>query len=155
MDRPQWDRLTWEDVEAAVRDGQPCRFEIEDGRIRAAYGHTISTALRREPSVPPETLFHATEEAALPDIWRVGLRPMGRQFVHLTEDLEYALRIARSNQNGVVLVVDARTAVGAGVVFHRANEHVWLVAELEPRFVRPSGVGVDVGHQTSTAEGAR
>jgi putative RNA 2'-phosphotransferase len=155
MDRPQWGRLTWEDVEAAIREGQPGRFEIEGDRVRAAYGHTITIAPSREPSMPPGKLFHATDQEALADIRRVGLRPMGRQFVHLTEDMEYALRIARFKEKGAVLVVDAAAAVGEGVVFYRANEHVWLVAELEPRFMRPSGIGVDVTHQESAPEEAR
>jgi putative RNA 2'-phosphotransferase len=155
MDRPQWGRLTWEDVEAAVREGQPGRFEIQGDRIRAAYGHTITIAPRREPSMPPGKLFHATEEEALADIWRVGQRPMGRQFVHLTEDMEFALRIARFKEKGAVLVVDVVAAVGEGVVFYRANEHGWLVAELEPRFMRSSGIGIDVTPQGRVAEEVR
>src|SRR4051794_31945916 len=143
LDRPQWGRLEWTDVLAAVRSGQPGRFEIEGDRIRAAYGHSIPVSPRWAPSPPPEKLFHATEEEALPEISRVGLRAMARQFVHLTEDLEYALRIARSNEKGVVLVVDTRAAVRAGVVFYRANDHIWLVAELEPRFLQPSGISID------------
>lgn len=142
LDRPRWRGLTWEDVEAAIRQGEPGRFEVAGGRIRAAYGHSIPLAPVREPAAPPETLFHATPLLALPDVLRDGLKPMRRQFVHLTADASYARRLLDPPEGGTILLVLSREANDAGVPFYRANEHVWLVPELPPRFLRPAGAGL-------------
>src|SRR5262249_60293040 len=53
-------------------------------------------------------------------------KAMQRQFVHLTEDLEYASRVASSRQSDTILLVHARGAHLAGIRFYRGNYHVWL-----------------------------
>lgn len=133
--RFDWDPLRWKDVECVIRAGEPARFDIREGRIRAAYGHSFPVASPYLRAEPPETLFHATTPEALPRILEKGLEPMQRQFVHLTEDVNYARRVARSRQSDTVLLVFARRAHEAGTCFYRGNYHVWLATSILPEFL--------------------
>ena len=133
FDRYEWALLNWPHIELAIRGSG--RYEIEAGRIRAAYGHSIPLGIIPDVLVPPEALFHGTAEDALPIIFRDGLKPMGRRFVHLSSDRDYALRVANAKLGNAVLVVLADQAHAAGLTFRRANEHVWLTERVDPPFL--------------------
>ena len=63
-------RVAVEDVEAAVALPGKRRYEIAGDRVRARYGHSVSSAIEREPAEPPETLFHGTTRDVVPAILR-------------------------------------------------------------------------------------
>src|SRR5262245_18839168 len=69
-----------------VETGQPQRYEIKDGLIRATYGHSKSQRLGATveyPAVePPTLLYHGTHPGALRAIRQYGLKAMQRQYVH-------------------------------------------------------------------------
>jgi putative RNA 2'-phosphotransferase len=131
--RYDWALLEWSHIELAIQDSG--RYQVKAGRIRAAYGHSIPLGILPDIRVPPTALFHGTAENALPMIFREGLKPMGRRFVHLSSDRDYALRVANSKQGHAVLVVLADQAHAAGITFRRANEHVWLTEGIERAFL--------------------
>jgi putative RNA 2'-phosphotransferase len=135
FDRPEWENVEWRHVESAIQANDPYRFDIRDGSIRAAYGHSIHVASPYLRAEPPDTLFHATTPEAVSRILKTGLEPMQRQFVHLTEDLEYASRVASSRQSDTILLVHARGAHLAGIRFYRGNYHVWLALRVPPEFL--------------------
>ena len=60
------------------------RHEVVGDRIRALYGHSLPGKLRRETAKPPAMLFHGTSPEAAEKILREGLKPMRRQYVHLS-----------------------------------------------------------------------
>lgn len=126
FDRYDWALLEVADVERVIHDRGEARFERRDGRIRASYGHSIELGKLPPIETPPELLFHGTAEAAVPLILTDGLKPMGRRFVHLTSDCDYAQRVANAKSGSVILVVAAAEAHAGGLIFRRANEHVWL-----------------------------
>jgi putative RNA 2'-phosphotransferase len=119
-------------LEDVVRDSPKQRFELVDDRIRARYGHSVPGRIVREPGTPPAELYHGTSESAAASILRDGLRPMRRQYVHLSVTREMAESVGRRKGGRVrVLTVDTPAARAAGVEFLRGNEIVWL-AELVP-----------------------
>jgi putative RNA 2'-phosphotransferase len=129
---PGWGALTVADVEAMVAGASKERHEVQNGRIRALYGHSMPGRIQRVAGEPPHSLFHGTSPAAAEAILVDGLLPMGRQFVHLSVDRGMAVAVgARKAEAPVVLRVDARAAVNAGVRFYAGNEKVWL-ADLVP-----------------------
>ena len=75
------------------------RYEIRDGRIRAAQGHSIPVDLGLAGSVPPEDLFHGTVERFLPSIRRQGLVSGDRSHVHLSADRSPAEVVVRGTGN--------------------------------------------------------
>jgi putative RNA 2'-phosphotransferase len=121
--------VTREQVVAVVAQVEPekQRFTIEGNDIRANYGHSFAQRIEHEPAPPPDLLYHGTHAGAVADILREGLRPMARQYVHLTTDREMARRVGARHGVPSVLRIDVARALAAGVVFYRANRTFWLV----------------------------
>lgn len=134
---PEFRALSADEAAAAVRDLDAERFEVRDGRVRARYGHSFPVHQFAPAAVPPETLFHGTADGTTLAISHDGLRPMGRYYVHLTSDPDYAAGVGTAKGKGEsrVLLVRARAAHYAGVPFYRANAHVWLVAEVPAEYL--------------------
>jgi putative RNA 2'-phosphotransferase len=122
-------------VEGEAGDGKR-RFQVEGGRIRAQYGHSIAQPIHYEPCVPPPLLYHGTSPRALASIRREGIRPMERQYVHLSPDRETAVRVGgRHDERPIVLTVRAGEAHAAGVEFYQADEAVYLSGCIPAEFV--------------------
>jgi len=112
------------------------RFQVEGNRIRARYGHSIAQPIRYEPCTPPSLLYHGTSPDRLEAIRREGLKPMERQYVHLSPDYKTAIRVGvRHADHPVVLTVRAADAHAAGVEFYRADEAVYLARHIPPEFL--------------------
>ena len=68
------------------------RFELKDDKIRALYGHSyyyssnLFTKIHKTASKPPAILYHGTSPSAAKNIMSEGLRPINRQYVHLSTD---------------------------------------------------------------------
>ena len=126
-------------VEQGCGDGKR-RFEVKEGRIRARYGHSLAQPIRYEPCTPPALLYHGTSPDALDGIRREGLKPMGRQYVHLSPDVETARRVGvRHDETPVVLTVRAAEAHAAGIEFYRADEAVGLAKHVTGEFLEIPG----------------
>ena len=136
---PNFRWATRADVMAVVQgeagDGKR-RFQVEGGRIRARYGHSIAQPIHYEPCAPPSLLYHGTSPRALAAIRRQGIEPMERQYVHLSPDREMAVRVgARHDERPVVVTVYAAEAHAAGVAFYQADEVVYLARHIPVEFV--------------------
>ncbi|MBN9517279.1 RNA 2'-phosphotransferase [bacterium] len=132
-----WATLDREQVVDAIRHTDPGRFEVRDGLVRARYGHSVPLGSPGERRTPPDVLLHGTSAAAVTTVLTTGLRPMGRAFVHLTSNPDYAAQVATAKGGGGVIRVRSREAAGAGVEFFRANPHVWLARDVPPVFIDP------------------
>lgn len=129
-------RVPVSEVEAAVALPGKKRYEIEDGRIRARYGHSVPERVEHPVAVPPQTLFHGTTADTVAAILRDGLRPMKRQYVHLSADVETATQVgSRRRREVALLVVAAGEAARDGVPFYDAGRGVWLADEVPPRYL--------------------
>lgn len=135
--RGGWPRtLTSDDIMHVVEHGTKQRFAVEGDRIRARYGHSIPQAISYELEEPPVVLYHGTARENLASIMEEGLRPMGRQVVHLSADVETALQVGRRHGWDVaILRVDAAEAWKDGVPFYRGNDSTWLADCVAPRFL--------------------
>lgn len=128
--------VTEDDLRRIVAGSDKKRFEIVGDTIRACYGHTVAARIEYPLAEPPERLFHGTARASVDTIRVEGLRPMSRQFVHLSATVEVATRVGRrKDPKPALLTVAAARAHSAGVAFHRANDLIWLVRHLPPEFL--------------------
>ena len=135
-ERAAWRHVTPAYLEQIIAQSDKRRFELRDGRMRALYGHSTPNKLLKVPASPPATLFHGTSRPALAAIGREGLRPMARQYVHLSADEPTARQVARRRQGEpVILLVRAGEAHRQGIRFYQGNEHVWLADQVPPRFI--------------------
>lgn len=134
--RATWRDLDRQDLQEMMRRSDRERYEIRNDRIRALYGHSLEGKLSMEEARPPEALYHGTSPGAAGRIRREGLRPMGRQYVHLSSDRATAREVGlRKADDPVVLRVAAAEAHGSGLAFYRGNERVWLADRVPPEFV--------------------
>ena len=135
--RGGWPReITEADIMHVVEHGSKVRFAVENGRIRARYGHSIPNIVAYEASQPPQVLFHGTSAHAAERILTEGLEPMGRQYVHLSTDIETATQVGRRHGADVVILrIDAGQASSEGIAFYRGNASTWLCDHVPPRFI--------------------
>jgi putative RNA 2'-phosphotransferase len=113
------------------------RFEIQGNRIRARYGHSFAHPIVYEPCAPPPLLYHGTSPNALKHIRREGIKPMGRQYVHLSPDTETATRVgARHDSQPIVLTIRAAEAHAAGIAFYQADATIYLAKHIPSEFLR-------------------
>lgn len=102
-------------------------FDESGDRIRANQGHSVEVDLELTPTAPPAVLFHGTAHANLDAILADGLVKMRRHHVHLSKDVETAVRVGARHGKPVVLAVDAGKMSADGFAFLVSANGVWLV----------------------------
>jgi putative RNA 2'-phosphotransferase len=133
---PGWADLSEQDLADMIRVSSKQRHEMANGRIRALYGHSLPEKLSKRAATPPAILFHGTAPATVSIIQREGLKPMRRQFVHLSTNREDAIAVGkRKAQEPIILAVRSGEASAAGVVFYEGNERVWLADHVPPEHI--------------------
>ncbi len=119
-------RITVANIIDVVENSQKKRFEIKDHKIRALYGHS-KVHIDKESKKPPKFLYHGTTEKALRDILIEGIKPMKRQYVHLSLDMKTALEVGRRRTSKPVLLkINTVCVRKAGQQFYQGNECTWL-----------------------------
>lgn len=117
-------------LECIVSEDDKQRFTIsEDGRrIRAAQGHSesLKVDIGYEAVEPPSVLYHGTATKTLNALFREGIRPTRRKYVHLSFDIETAMRVGSRHGTPIVLEIQAEELHGAGHPFYLAENGVWL-----------------------------
>lgn len=125
-----------DDIRRVIDENAKKRFTLEDGRIRAAQGHSVKVDLDLQPQVPPALLYHGTTAEAWAGIRVSGLQPMGRTHVHLSADLQTARTVAaRRRGPHVLLKVDAGAMNADGIAFFQADNGVWLADKIPPDYL--------------------
>lgn len=132
----EWQYLQEEDLLNMINHSDKRRHEIHDGKIRALYGHSLPGKLKKQVAIPPELLFHGTAPQLKEVILKEGLKPMIRQYVHLSCDMETAIRVGkRKSANPIILRVMALEACQNNLSFYAGNERVWLADYVPPKFI--------------------
>jgi putative RNA 2'-phosphotransferase len=134
--RSAWQYVSLADIMTIIAESEKQRFELRDDRIRAFYGHSTDEKIERQPVIPPDSLYHGTTTQAATTIRKEGLRPMRRQYVHLSTDMKTARSVAlRHTGQPVILHIDARKAYEQGIHFYSGNEDIWLADPIPPEFI--------------------
>jgi putative RNA 2'-phosphotransferase len=134
--RTAWCQLDATIFTQIVEQSEKQRFELVDGKIRAFYGHSLPQKLSYTPAQPPAILYHGTTPRAAAIIQREGLRPMGRQYVHLSVELETARQVAlRRTGKPVILQIDTARAQERGISFYLGNDMIWLADQIDAEFI--------------------
>ncbi|TFE19415.1 RNA 2'-phosphotransferase [Cohnella luojiensis] len=69
-------------------------------------------------------------------IFDQGLKPMGRQFVHLSKEREIALMVGRrKDTTPVLLIINSEKACSAGISFYQGNHSVYLSDGIPPAYI--------------------
>jgi putative RNA 2'-phosphotransferase len=136
QERKAWSSLTEAHLAQMIAASGKKRHEMRDGRIRALYGHSTPQRLAKERAEPPAILYHGTSPEAVVHIQVSGLRPMGRQYVHLSVDVAMAEQVGRRQAEvPIILSVHAGKAYATGIAFYRGNDAVWLADLVPAQFI--------------------
>ncbi|MBI5864004.1 MAG: RNA 2'-phosphotransferase [Planctomycetes bacterium] len=132
----EWANLTVDDLRAMIAGSDKVRHEISGGRIRAIYGHSVPGKFACARQAPPAQLFHGTAQHCVAQIRQDGLKPMARQYVHLSVDHETATRVAlRKSKTIAILRVDAGRAHREGIAFYNASPVIWLADQIPSPYI--------------------
>jgi putative RNA 2'-phosphotransferase len=131
-------RLTVDIIKKVVETNDKQRFILSDNgeRIRANQGHSITVDLELESKIPPDVLYHGTAIRFLDSIKKDGLRPMGRQYVHLSRTEEIATAVGKRHGEPIVLYIDAKTMHEEGYKFYLSENKVWLVDAVPVKYIK-------------------
>lgn len=112
------------------------RFERSEGRVRAVYGHSVDVSLEPTGSPVPGELYHGTDPENAPAIREEGLKPMGRQQVHLSETIEEALEVGRRHASDpAVFVVDAAGMEEGDHTIGRRGKGIYTTDRVPPEYL--------------------
>jgi RNA:NAD 2'-phosphotransferase (TPT1/KptA family) len=108
------------------------RFEVRDSNVRARYGHSRPVNIDYESPAPPMALYHATSMVTLNAIFQEeqGLKPMERQWVHLSERWDLAVRAGR--RHGPPALLEVTPARASELAFYNAGGTTWLARSISP-----------------------
>ena len=125
-----------EAVIGIIRTDPKGRFEVDDDRVRAAYGHSITVDLDAGGTPVPDTLYHGTSPDALASIRESGLKPMNRQYVHLSESVSDAHDVgSRHAADPVILRVDAAAMQADAHTITKRGRTVYTTAHVPPAYL--------------------
>ena len=88
-----------------------------------------------EAPEPPEFLYHGTATRFLDTIMKDGLKPMTRQFVHISPDYETAVKVGGRHGKPVVLKIRAKDFVDDGNELYRSSNGVWQAKAVPPEYL--------------------
>jgi putative RNA 2'-phosphotransferase len=119
----------------STNDKQRFSFNGDKTRIRANQGHSISIDLGLPIKEPPPYLYHGTSEKSMNSILLSGLLKGNRQYVHLSNDFETALRVGRRHGTPVVFTVATGLMNIDGYRFYLSANRVWLTDHVPPKYL--------------------
>ena len=130
--------LTMEDLTYIVETDEKQRYSFNKDRtlIRANQGHSISIDLELEAREPPEYLYHGTVGQFLGSIQKEGLQKQKRQYVHLSPDVETAVKVGRRRGKPVVLQVASGRMHQDGYTFYLSDNGVWLTDAVPVQYIK-------------------
>lgn len=105
-------------------------------RIRASQGHSVEIELGYTNQKPPEILFHGTGEKSVQSILNAGLEKRNRQHVHLSSNLETAIKVGQRHGKPFVFKVLAEQMYKDNFQFFLSDNGVWLTDHVPAKYLK-------------------
>lgn len=115
------------------------RFALNETKekIRASQGHSVNVDLGYVPQNPPTYLYHGTGEKSVASILISGLEKRSRQHVHLSLDLETALKVGERHGKPFVFLVHSEKMFADNFQFFLSENGVWLTDHVPLKYLEP------------------
>ncbi len=132
-------RISLDDLEEVVECNDKKRFAIDGDKIRANQGHSTEVDLQLVATTPPDVLYHGTPERFIASIKQSGLKKMKRHHVHLSKDVETAIKVGQRRGFPVILIIDSKRMAEEGHEFFVSANGVWLTDAVPVQYIRFPG----------------
>lgn len=133
--------ITAEELNQVVAENDKQRFAFNEtgSKVRANQGHSAEVDLQLNEVEPPERLFHGTVAKFVAAILVEGLQKMNRHDVHLSKDVQTAIKVGERRGKAVILVIESGRMAADGYEFRLSANGVWLTDHVPPRYIRLLG----------------
>ena len=131
-------QISRSELEQIVAEDEKMRYSFDKSgtQIRANQGHSIpGVRIEFASPEPPEYLYHGTATRFLDSIMKDGLKPMTRQWVHISPTYETAVKVGSRHGKPIVLRVKAKEFVAAGNELYLSDNGVWLAKAVPPKYL--------------------
>lgn len=118
-----------------TNDKQRFTFNHDHTMIRANQGHTVEVDLKLEPVEPLQYLYHGTVAKFIESIKTTGLQKRERMHVHLSKDLDTAIKVGSRRGKPVILKVKAAEMHQDGYAFYLSQNGVWLCEAVPAKYI--------------------
>jgi putative RNA 2'-phosphotransferase len=118
--------------------GSRFRFSDDFTKIKANQGHNADLNIKNDMEAinPPFEVYHGTKKDLLDIIMKEGLKPMGRQHVHLSPDTSTASVVAgRRKGDSVILVVKTKAMYADNINVYKSENGYYLVDYVDPKYI--------------------
>lgn len=124
-------------LEEIVRTDNKQRYSFNEDKtlIRANQGHSIPVDVELKEEQPPEFLYHGTASRFLDSIMQNGLKPMSRLYVHLSTDVETAIKVGKRHGEPIVLKINSEAMYNDGTKFYLSENGVWLTKTVGKKYI--------------------
>ena len=130
----------WASVSTIFAKDEKTRYSFDKSgaKIRANQGHSIpGVRIEFASPEPPEYLYHGTATRFLDSIMKDGLKPMTRQWVHISPTYETAVKVGSRHGKPIVLRLNAKAFVAEGNELYLSDNGVWLATAVPPVYLEP------------------
>lgn len=120
-----------------VAEDEKQRYSFNEDKtlIRANQGHSVPVDVELEELKPPEYLYHGTGEKYTASIDENGLIPKSRLYVHLSSDVETAVKVGNRHGRAVVYRVCTGRMYENGYHFYKSVNGVWLTKKVPAEYI--------------------
>ena len=124
-------------LEEIVKTDSKQRYSFNEDKtlIRANQGHSISVDVELKEQKPPQILYHGTADRFLGGIKNEGLKPMSRLYVHLSNDIEVAMKVGKRHGEPVVIKIKSEEMYHDGIKFFLSENGVWLTKSVDKKYI--------------------
>ncbi len=134
--RPEYHWLRHHHIQAMVKSDPKGRYQLENDKLRATYGHSLDIELDLPTTKIPNKLYYPATEEEVELLLETGLKPSDRKMVHLSKTYDDAKTAGKHRvDNPIILEIDAKSAMKKGAVIKRAGTTVFITRDIEPNFI--------------------
>ncbi|ENY8380922.1 RNA 2'-phosphotransferase [Clostridioides difficile] len=124
-------------LEQIVKEDNKQRYSFNDARskIRANQGHSINVNVELKELEPPKYLYHGTATRFLENIKNEGIIKQSRLYVHLSRDIDTAVKVGKRHGTPVILKINTGKMYENGYKFYLSENNVWLCEHIPFEYV--------------------
>lgn len=105
-------------------------------KIRANQGHSVEVKLGYISQKPLRVLFHGTGQKSVNSILETGLQRRKRHHVHLSADIETAIKVGQRHGKPFVFEVLAEEMFSNNYEFYLSANGVWLTDNVPVQYLK-------------------